>query len=390
VRVTPAPLQRALAVLLLTLVSAGAVRSAETTTPGGANAPQATPAPVTPPAPAEKPPLPTWHVTPDITFVPGLRVQGRYIHNDVQDHRFIVQRFRLKGSGAAYGIARYGAEMKIDNTGSSGNTTAQVENAWLEIGTSPNLNLRAGLYDLPFSRVALTSDSKLLLMDRGLTKDAMTAQGLADNTIGALLHGRPCGGRFEYGAGLFQNVKFNEFPMPAARVAVNLLDPAPAGGYGDYRGSYNAQGRRLALGANTAYASNVQDGLNEYDLLGWGVDLFSNLGPVTLQAEYDRFSKDMSGAMPDVHTNGWYVQAGSVLPLEHLEPPSWLPQLELVARYEDLHDDVVNDRFQWVTVGLNLYIRSHNLKLQTEYTMKRDGATPIGNDLIQVQLQLDF
>ena len=61
----------------------------------------------------------------------------------------------------------------------------------MNFNVAKNVNLRAGLYDFVFSRDALTSDSKLLLMDRSLIKDALTVLGFADNTVGVLVHGRP-------------------------------------------------------------------------------------------------------------------------------------------------------------------------------------------------------
>ena len=45
----------------------------------------------------------------------------------------------------------------------------------------------------------------------------------------------------------------------------------------------------------------------------------------------------------------------------------------------------------WTTIGINYYIRGHNLKVQAEYTFRKEEGTEIdNNDLLQVQLQLDF
>ena len=38
----------------------------------------------------------------------------------------------------------------------------------------------------------------------------------------------------------------------------------------------------------------------------------------------------------------------------------------------------------------NLYIRDDNLKIQTDYTFKREGGTELDNDVFQMQLQLDY
>jgi phosphate-selective porin OprO/OprP len=338
------------------------------------------------------------YVTPDgsgnITFTPGLRLQPRYTYDDENgNHDFFIRRTRLKAKGEVLDVARYYAEIKIDNVGRfEKDPKAQVENAWLGFTVIPELTFRVGLYDVPFSRNALTSDSKQLLMDRSLIKGALTDLGLADNTIGVLGHGRPFGGHFEYSVGIFDNEKFEKSGttatkqsdqlMPAGRIVFHLLDPATPRGYADYRGSYIGQGQRLSIGANSAYLSKARDGVNEFDLYGWGADLFFNTGSFTLEAEYDWFKEDMRGGNPDIQGDGWYVQVGYLL--RHA--------IEFAARYQELNADrsVSDNRLQWTSMGLNIYIREHNLKIQTDYTFKREQGSDVENDMFQIQLQLDY
>ncbi len=331
-----------------------------------------------------------------ITFKPGLRLQTRYLYDTENNNNDIfIRRFRLKGSGDAFGLAKYGAELKIYNTGRfDKDPKAKVENAWLDFTVCPELVfLHVGLYDLPFSRNALTSDSKLLLMDRTLIKDALTDLGLADNTIGLLIHGRPCGGQFEYAVGIFDNEKFEKIGtsgtkesdqlMPAGRIVLHLLDPAtPSDGYADYRESYICQGQRLAIGANSAYLGSAKDDDKKFDLYAWGVDFFFNRGPFTLQAEYDWFKEKMKGGDSDIQGYGWYVQGGYLC---HRF-------IELAVRYQELEPDihVSNDRLRWTSVGLNIYIREHNLKIQTDYTFKNEQGDDVDKDVFQIQLQLDY
>ncbi len=53
----------------------------------------------------------------NITFKPGVRIQSRYIYDDLlNNHDFFIRRFRLKGSGDVYGLAKWGTELKIDST----------------------------------------------------------------------------------------------------------------------------------------------------------------------------------------------------------------------------------------------------------------------------------
>jgi hypothetical protein len=331
-----------------------------------------------------------------ITFTPGLRVQVREAYDNQENNNdFFIARTRLKGSGNVFGIADYGAEVKIDNVGRfAGASTppAQVENAWLQFPIKPAFAIRVGLYDVAFSRNALTSDSKLLLMDRSLIKDALTAIGFADNTVGVLAHGRPAGGRFEYAAGIYDNLQFEasgsptarqaDAPMVTGRIGFHLLDPARRGGYGDYQSSYVGQGRRLSIGANSGYQPNARAG-EEFDILAWGADVFFNDRALTLEAEYDSFVQNRA-ANPDIDGKGWYVQGGYLV---HRA-------LELVARHQQLDSDDANgalaNTLRWTSAGFNYYLRAHGFKVQAEYTFKRERVAVTRNDALQIQLQVDF
>ena len=41
-------------------------------------------------------------------------------------------------------------------------------------------------------------------------------------------------------------------------------------------------------------------------------------------------------------------------------------------------------------MGFNIYLRQHSLKIQTDYTFKREQGSAVQNDALQSQLQLDF
>jgi phosphate-selective porin len=328
------------------------------------------------------------------------------MHDDGNGNNdFFLRRFRLKASGSAYGVAKYGLELKIDNEGRYAATpSARAENAWLDFPVvEDEAYLRAGLYDVPMSRNALTSDSKLLFMDRTLIKEQLTAVGMADNTFGVMLHGRPYCGQFEYAFGIFDNDVYERFGiagtrdtdqvMPAGRFVWSVLDPmTPPDGYADYYGSYLGKGERLEFGINAAHVGNAIDGLTVLDdITAWGVDVFANAGHYTFQAEYDQIIENIAGAA-DIISDGWYVQFGYLF-----DPCD--PCVEFAVRYETLDPIVGDERLDWFRVGFNFYIRDHNLKVQTDYCF-RSGNTLVAplvgglglfdEDVFEVQLQLDF
>jgi hypothetical protein len=356
----------------------------------------------------------------DLTFKPGLRIQPRYMYDtETSNNDFFIRRFRLKASGSAYGVAKYGLELKIDNEGRYGivspDPRARAENAWLDfpIDHCDTIYLRAGLYDIPFSRDALTSDSKLLFMDRTLIKEQLTAVGMADNTYGLMLHSRPHCGRYEYAFGIFDSdiyertVGFGVTPipresdelMPAGRFVVSLLDPQPVPDqYGDYLASYLGKGQRLDIGVNAAHLGHVTDiavsATDDFDLTAWGVDLFANSGPWTFQTEYDQIIENIAGAA-DILADGWYAQGGYIF---HYDDPCIA---EFAVRFEQLDPTPIfsDDTIEWTRVGFNFYIREHNLKVQTDYCFRSgselNAPLPGGlgffdEDVFEVQLQLDF
>jgi hypothetical protein len=351
----------------------------------------------------------------DLTFKPGLRIQPRYMYDDGNDNNdFFIRRFRLKASGSIYDLGKYGLELKIDNEGRFAATpAARAENAWMDFPVHDELlYFRAGLYDLPFSRDALTSDSKLLFMDRTLIKEQLTAVGMADNTYGVMLHSRPYNAHLEIDFGIFDNDPYERFGvagvresdelMPAGRIAVALLDPFPAvDGYGDYMESYIGKGQRLEIGTNAAYLGDAIDTGVEQDLAAWGIDVFANSGPYTFQAEYDIINDSVEGG-DDVISDGWYAQFGYLFHYDPCDPCA----AEFCVRYETLDPYIFTagvpsngERLEWTRVGFNFYIREHNLKVQTDYCFRsgNDLVAPLpgglglfDEDVFEVQLQLDF
>jgi phosphate-selective porin len=344
------------------------------------------------------------YVTPDgegdITFTPGMRIQTRYEYNEIdKNNDFYINRLRLKGGGKFFGFGKYYFEVKIDGAGKFNKTPkAQVENAWMNFNVAKSVNLRAGLYDFVFSRDALTSDSKLLLMDRSLIKDALAVLGFADNTVGLLLHGRPLDGHLSYGFGVFDNIGFetaaldstvlarkSDGALTAGRLVYDFLDPAKLDGYGDYWGSYIGKGQRLSVGGNAAYLTEAEDlriSDKTFSIYAVGGDVFFNTGPFTAQAEYDMYKQDTEADSTDIDGAGWYAQAGYL----------FLPKVEFAVRYQELdpNSNVSGDKLMWTTVGINYYFRSQKLKLAVDYTFKKEETGEFDNNVFKIQLQLDF
>ena len=89
------------------------------------------------------------------------------------------------------------------------------------------------------------------------------------------------------------------------------------------------------------------------------------------------------------------MQAGYLLNYRQYQCCECHYAIELAGRYQksDLlssTDGTISRRDEWTSVGMNIYIRDHNLKIQTDYTFKEEGINEIDNNVYQMQLQFDY
>jgi len=331
-----------------------------------------------------------------LTFQPGYRIQTRYAYYESSStNDIMIRRVRFKAKGDAFGIAKYYVEMKIDNSAQEGKTPkAKIETVYLDFKLHENIYLKVGIYDVPFTRSLLTSDSKVLFMDRSIVTNKLAKLGLVDNTQGLLFHGRPMDGHLEYSFGVFDNEvfelangqtsKWSKSLMTAGRLGLNLFDEEgkpSSRGYADYRASYVGKGKRLSLGVNAVQLKNVHENNSQYNLSAIGADVFANYKSLSFEAEYNKIKKD-------INSSGWYTQIAYLLPVELGRNIKIEPNL----RYQEYDNnvDIVGDRVDATSFGFNFYFKGHNLKAQMDYTMYGEETTELDNNIFQIQLQLDF
>ena len=145
---------------------------------------------------------PTIHFGDDSHLTFGLRTQFLFAADEIAGTNDInVRRTRLKAKGSIFPETSFKFEWKLDDVGREGKTSkAQAEDISFFYHAGEDTDLRVGLFDAPFSRESLTSDSKLLFVDRSMLHDHYRGLGLADNAIGVQLSSFT-GGSFEYHVG---------------------------------------------------------------------------------------------------------------------------------------------------------------------------------------------
>lgn len=323
----------------------------------------------------------------------GLRTQFKYAYSkSAKTHDIMIRRTRLKFEGSIFKGTKFKVEIKSDDAGRAGHTNkTEVEDISLFLNfLEPNLVVRFGLYDAPFSRDNLTSDSKLLFMDRSDISEGFHSEGLSDNAFGMEFYGL-ISDHLEYHLGVFDNDKWGTQTthlMPMARIVWHILE---AGEWtnGEYGATHpNGDKNIFNIGGSIGYLGSIHTSEDVYDLSGYEIDLFAafKMG-LSLQAEYGKILKrKYESGLSDQNSDGWFIQTGYRIPSK-----AGPGKLELAYRITDY------DPFVWSnpsinrkhSFGLNYYVLSHNFKVQADYTII-DRIEGPNDGVFQIQIQIDF
>lgn len=334
--------------------------------------------------------------TDDFSMELGLRLQPRMeiewipgAANDVQ-RDFLVRRARLKAAGKMKG-AKYGFEWKVDQTDRASATTvstiptAAVENAWIQYPLSGNVELKAGLYDAPFSRDLLTSDSKHLAVDRGAVSAVPSALGLVDNVVGLEVVGKVREGRAQYMVGAFDNRTipggFQDVPMVAGRLDLNFGSTKDV-----FQDAHFGEDSWYSVGVNGSYQGSIEDasGADDGSNAAIGVDGMIDVpmggGRFFARAEANNISTEPPPGGGSIETTVWMIGAGYLIG-QRFQP---------FLRFDEIHlDDAVGGATTDITyVGANFYQNGHGLKIQGD--LRFQSGTGESLDGARLQSQIDF
>jgi hypothetical protein len=338
--------------------------------------------------------------TDEFSLAVGMRLQPRVVvarglsplgANEWQ-RDFLVRRSRLKLSGDVMSVL-YSFEWRLDGTGLNSGIAepapiSGLENGWIEWPLAgPEFAVRAGLYDSPNSRDRLTSDSRQLVVDRGLVSDVPNAFGLVDNAIGFDVRGKVNGGRFMYAVGAFDNRTIpaplqNGSPMFVGRVDVNLgstKDVYQDAHFGD--DSWYSVAANFNFQGSLEDTSGAKDGQNSLFGVDGMVDVPAGPGRLFGRAEFNSMAREAPGSGNSIRTNIWMAGAGYLV---------WNQRLQPTLRFDQvLEDDKVGGRKRNHTfLGLNYYKQGHGLKLQGDLLFASGTGDEVDGG--RVQAQVDF
>ena len=328
----------------------------------------------------------------DFTLELGMRLQARMAYEAVAgsggttdwQRDFMVRRARLKANGKML-KASYGFEWKIDGTDQVGaSPSAQVENAWIQYPLGRGVEVRAGLYDQPYSRDRLTSDSRQLAVDRGNVSNVPDALGLADNAVGFHVLGKAFKGRAGYAVGLFDNrfipARYQDRPMVVGRLDVNLGSTKDV-----FQDAHFGPDSWYSIGVSGSYQSldslNGAGSKNSAIGVDGMLDIPTGAGRVFVKSEFNSVRVDASGPRVPIDTQVWMAGAGLLVLHERLQPFIRFDEVRLDSQVGGAKTDITY-------VGANLYRKGHSLKLQGDVRFQANTGESL--DGARLQAQMDF
>lgn len=306
---------------------------------------------------------------------------------------FLLRRARLAASGKIQNVG-YKMEWKIDGTDqvSSGSQTAlgslpsaQLENGYLQYPLSKNVEVRAGLYDIPYSRDRLTSDSQQLAVDRGAVSNVPNALGMVDNGVGLHLIGKAANGHAEYAIGLFDNrtipTRLQDVPMLVGRLDLNFGSTKDI-----FMDAHFGDEKWYSLGVNGSIQGSLESdtsSANEgsYAMMGADgmMDVPMGSSRFFARSEVNSISIKSPLGGDAITTTTWMAGVGVLMFAQRFQP---------MLRYDQVRrDEAVVGGTQNITyVGGSFFQRKHNLKIQADVRFESGTTEALDGGRLQAQV----
>lgn len=300
-----------------------------------------------------------------------------------------IRRSRLEVVGRPMPDVLYIVAVSGDRGGQRGaSSEAELAYGFVDYRFDAALRLRAGLVKLPYSRSALVSSSRQLLVERTQTVGVAASAFGSYRTPHLTLHGKLRDGGIGYSVALTDGLQPGDTDR-LSRQSVSASNPGFVGrftfsprGWIEKRESEShlGAGRHLTLGFNAVAQSGIEFGEISEDRLLWGGDLSLHQGGLSLQSEYLRVNRD---GVTELSPAGWYVQSGLYFSDLQLEP---------AIRFERYDADLPGgkDVTTTYTGGLNWYKQGHDLKFMVNvtHTQFQRGVRQLDNSASRTMLQL--
>lgn len=303
-------------------------------------------------------------------------------------------------------------KFQFDLGKASGDNEVAVKDAYMKYEGFEGVALILGNAKSSFSREFLTSSKKQQLVERTFVGDHN--YGTPDRSLGLHLKGRS-GDRLTWGASLAQadidpDARKLDFDTPVNKssdwnqgwITAARADFHPFGVLKMSQGDFSGDAR--ATVGIAAFRWSNDDDNNTYtiggvatstgkadvsDVTGFEISGAMRAAGISVDAQYNRFSADTvdGGFTGGLFRNGstelenWAVEGG------YMVMPS---ELELVAAYQSQDADNYGKTWTRASLGVNWYIRKHDIKVQASYRMNSDKDGVAGKDEDEFFIQTQY
>jgi phosphate-selective porin OprO/OprP len=309
--------------------------------------------------------------------------------------RFYIRRARLNATGKF--LEEFDFRLELDLAGNLGNTTglrAQMTDGYITWNRYREANVRVGQFKTPFGFEQLYGDPRLLTIERTLANDRLTLS----RQIGVQVGGELLDQRLTYALGSFNGNGVNNGANDDNRfLQVGRLTALP------WRGSMFGGPATWSVGVNgySTHDANVSPGTEfgfdstpataDRDNIfagkrdGQGIDTQLVTGRFEVWAEGLKVTWKPTSLRPrsKIESEGWYLQAGAFVVPQRF-------QVVLKSESFDPRKDAALDRIRTETLGLNWYLKGHDLKLMADYLRVHQDRAPKDQDKLIARLQVIF
>jgi hypothetical protein len=272
---------------------------------------------------------------------------------------------------------------------------------WITLNLDEAFKIQMGRMYVPLTRNYGTTSTKAML-----TTDLPFLQGGVRGSIfyaskvgrddSVTLWGNPLDGLFQYRFMISEGVEGDDNPEDnlrfVGRVSLSVLEPE-TGWFN--KGTYLGKKKVLSFGLGFDSQDDLTlGGLEGEDNQVWTADVFFDHpvgdGAVTFEAAYiDIESGTQTHNFSDLaagdDAENWYVNAGYLFP-----GTLGIGRVQPYIRYETIDVDK-KDETDFVSGGVNYYMKGHNCKISADYThVDQDSDSRDDQDLFTFQITVGF
>ncbi len=331
---------------------------------------------------------------------------GKKDGGDLND--FMARRFYLYLKGDITPYFSFFTHIAADRIGQEGldrpslglGSGIAIRDLWITFKLNEAFKIQAGRMYVPLTRNYGTTSTKCMLttdlpfLQGGVRGNIFYAQKVGrDDSV--TIWGNPLDGLIQYRFMVGEGVENDNNPDDnlrfVGRVAVSLLEPEKSW---FNKGTYLGKKKVLSLGFGYDTQMDLTlNGREDQDNRVWTSDVFFDYplgeGAITVEAAYIDIQNctqthNFSDLAAGDDAENWYIQSGYLLPGK-VGPG----RIQPYVKYETVDVDNKDDT-DFMTAGLNYFVKGHNAKISLDYTYVDQESSREDQSIATFQLAVGF